>query len=152
MKKAIYIPILVSLFAAQACKDQEMDIYMNKHLIAEVGTVYEETPDDNPCAGRIVYLSLVFSTDKVSVSEIETTSCNEEFILEMGSYDWTLLETKEIMIDFNDGNLGHTYADTIFLELQDSGIVGIITHLNATKTKHVFEEKHIVNNEHRFKK
>lgn len=141
MKKFLFIPILSSLFVVWGCKNLQMNSYFNKQLIAQVATLHEETPDTNPCAGRSINLSFIFDSKTVFVSQIEIDSCDQEYVLEMGRYDWELLKSDEIKIDFKGETFGHGYTDALVLELKDNRIIGTVTHLNGKKTEHLFTEK-----------
>lgn len=133
--------ILIFSFLYSFSNAQEMKSYLNKELTANVGSIYEETPDDNPCAGSQIYLTFQFDKDKVSVSEKEITSCGKESINEIGKYNWKLGSNKEINIDFDLQKIKETYAENLFLEIGGKNIVGRITHLNNTTSEYVFKEK-----------
>lgn len=54
MKKLAVLSFILMTFFVNA---QEKQVLLaNKTFIAEVGTVCEDTPDDNPCAGETIYL------------------------------------------------------------------------------------------------
>ncbi|MEW7280364.1 hypothetical protein ABW636_17370 [Aquimarina sp. 2201CG1-2-11] len=114
---------------------------LNKELIAKVGTVYEETPDDNPCAGSQIYLAFLFDKKQVQVSEIEVSSCDKETLHIIGTYTWKLLCTKEVKIDFDPVTTEGTYAENIALKIQDKQLIGTSTHLNGQVIEYIFKEK-----------
>ncbi len=120
---------------------QKMKKLLNKELIAKVGTVYEETPDDNPCAGSQIYLTFLFDKKQVQVSEIEISSCDKESIHNIGTYTWKLLCTKEVKIDFDPDMTKGTYVENIALKIQDKQLIGTITHLNGQVIEYIFKEK-----------
>ncbi len=114
---------------------------MDKEFIAKVGAVYEETPDDNPCAGSEIYLILLFDKKQVHVAEKEMSSCDKETIQEIGTFDWKLKDNKEIAIDFIPQKIQGTYAENLILELRDKQLVGRIKHLNGQVKEYIFKEK-----------
>ena len=120
---------------------QGMKNHLHKKLVTKVGTVCEETPDDNPCAGSEVYLSLFFDKRQVKVSEIEVATCGQESIYKIGQYDWQLLRNKEIRIDFIPEQTKGTYAEHLSLELRDKKLVARIIHLNGKEVEYVLEDK-----------
>ncbi len=114
---------------------------MHKEFIAKVGAVYEETPDDNPCAGSEIYLTLLFDKKQVYVTEKEISSCDKETTKEIGTFDWELKDNKEIAIDFIPQKVQGTYAENLFLELLDKQLVGRIKHVNGQIVEYIFKEK-----------
>ncbi|MBG6130346.1 hypothetical protein IWQ47_001571 [Aquimarina sp. EL_43] len=118
-----------------------MKNHLNKKLIAKVGAVCEETPDDNPCAGSEIYLSLFFDKKQVKVSEVEISTCGKESVYEIGNYNWELLYSKEISIDFILEQTKGTYAEHLSLELRDKKLIASITHLNGKVVEYVFKEE-----------
>ncbi len=120
---------------------QKMKNYVNKELTAKVGIIYEETPDDNPCAGSEIYLTFLFDKKQVQVSEKEVSTCGKESIHNIGTYTWELLCSKEIKVDFIAEQTKGTYAENIVLELRDKQLIGNITHLNGKVITYTFKEK-----------
>ncbi|WP_128755250.1 hypothetical protein [Aquimarina sediminis] len=139
-KRTIVMMILCCIYCLSS-HAQKVKNHLNKKLIAKVGAICEETPDDNPCAGSEVYLSLFFDKKQVEVSEIEISTCGQESIYEIGQYDWQLLRNKEIRIDFIPAQTKGTYAEHLSLELRDKKLVALITHLNGKLVEYIFEEK-----------
>ena len=119
---------------------QKMKNHLHKKWIAKVGNIYEETPDDNPCAGSEIYLTLVFDEKQIHISEKEISSCNQESTHKIGIYNWKLLPNNVIEVDSILKETKGTYATQLQLELRDSKIVGIITHLNGKVVEYVFKE------------
>ena len=140
---SINIFITLFCFLYSSSNAQEVDVHLNKELIAKVGTIYEETPDDNPCAGSEIYLTLFFDTEKVSVSEKEVSTCGKESVFEIGNFDWQLMSSNEIKIDFDPQKIKYTYAQNLSLELENNTIIGTIIHLSNTTSKYIFEESNI---------
>jgi len=132
--------ILCSLgyFTAQA---QTMKNYSCKELLAKVGDIYMETPDENPCAGSEIYLILKFNKQEVTLSEKEVSSCDEESITPIGTYPWNLLHNHKIEVDFIADQIKGTYAEQLKLELRDQQIIGSITHVNGKTKEYVFQEE-----------
>ncbi|WP_139062494.1 hypothetical protein [Aquimarina megaterium] len=139
-KKAIVVMILFCICCLSS-HAQGMKNHLNKKLTAKVGAVYEETPDDNPCAGSEIYLSLFFDRKQVKVSEIEILTCGKESVYEIGNYNWELLYNKEISIDFIPEQTKGTYAEYLSLELRDKKLIACITHLNGKVVEYVFKEE-----------
>ncbi|MBW1294167.1 hypothetical protein [Aquimarina litoralis] len=117
-----------------------MTNHLHKKLISKVDTIYEETPDDNPCAGSEIYLMLVFDEKQIHISEKEISSCNKSSTHKIGMYDWKLVSNNTIEVDFITKEVEGTYAEQLQLELRDSKVIGIITHLNGNEVEYVFKE------------
>ncbi len=79
--------LVIFLLTYSISVTQEMKTHLNKELIAYVGSICEETPDDNPCAGSEIYLTLLFDKEKVSVSEKEVSTCGKENTSEIGNFN-----------------------------------------------------------------
>lgn len=120
---------------------QKMNFFLHKELIAKVGSICEETPDDNPCAGSEVYLSLLFNKEKVEIAEKEISTCGKESLSLIGSFYWKLVRNGNIVIDIVSEKTKGTYADKMFLELKQQQLIGNVTHLNGRVIKYVFKEK-----------
>ncbi|MFC5048386.1 hypothetical protein [Aquimarina hainanensis] len=140
IKKTIVVMILCCISGISS-HAQKMKNHLHKKLVTKVGTVCEETPDDNPCAGSEIYLSLFFDKKEVKVSEIEVATCGQESIYNIGTYTWKLLPNKEIRIDFIPEQTKGTYAEHLFLELRDKKLVARIIHLNGEEVEYVLEDK-----------
>jgi len=125
-----------------SCKAQKMKNHLHKELIAKVGAIYEETPDDNPCAGSEIYLILVFDEKQVQISEKEISTCDKESITKIGTYNWRLLPNQEITVDFVSEQTEGTYAEQLSLEFRDKQLIGNITHLNEKSIEYIFDEMH----------
>jgi len=118
-----------------------MKNYLNKELIAKVGDIFEETPDDNPCAGSEIFLGFIFNKKEVKVYEKQISTCGKESVNRIGTYNWKLLCNKKIKIDFIPEQTKGTYAEHLFLELRDKQLVERITHLNGKVLEYIFNEK-----------
>lgn len=134
---------ILLFFFYSLSNSQEMSIHLYKEFTANVGTIYEETPDDNPCAGSQIYLTLFFNKETVSVSEKEVSTCGKENISEIGNFIWQLMPSNKIKIYFDLQKIKYTYAKNLSLELENNNIVGTIIHLNNTTSKYIFEESNI---------
>lgn len=66
--KPIVITILFYI-CSTLCHAQKMKKHLNKELVAKVGAIYEETPDDNPCAGSEIFLGFIFNKKEVKMYE-----------------------------------------------------------------------------------
>jgi len=138
--KLIVITILFCT-CSTFCVAQKMKDYLNKELVAKVAVIYEETPDDNPCAGSEIFLGFIFNKKEVKVYEKEIVTCGKKIVNEIGVYKWELLPNKEIKIDFISEQTKDTYAEHLFLELKDKQLVGRIKHLNGKVIEYIFNEK-----------
>ena len=134
---------ILLFFFYSLSNSQEMSIHLYKEFTTNVGTIYEETPDDNPCAGSQIYLTLFFEKETVSVSEKEVSTCGKENISEIGNFNWQLMPSNKIKIYFDLQKIKYTYAKNLSLELENNNIVGTIIHLNNTTSKYIFEESNI---------
>lgn len=139
MKKNVFMLILY-LFCSISFA-QEMKKYLNKELISKVGNICEETNDDSPCSGSDIFLAFLFNKEKVFVSEKVISTCGKESIYKIGTYNWKLLYSKEISIEFDSQRIKGTYAENLFLELRNKKLIGKITHLNGNVSECTFEEK-----------
>ena len=119
---------------------QEMKNHLHKKLIAKVGGIYEETPDDNPCAGSEIYLILEFEETLIHISEMEISSCNKESNHKIGTYNWRLASNDAIQVDFITKEIENTYANQLQLKLKDENIIGNITHQNGKVVAYIFKE------------
>lgn len=119
---------------------QEMKEYLNKNLAVKVGSICEETPDDNPCAGLQVYLRFTFDEENVNVSEVEISSCDTEYPTELGKYTWELLDNREIAIAFDPERTKGTFAENIKLDLRKTGVFINVTYLSGSTSEFILEE------------
>lgn len=100
-----------------------------------------ETPDNNPCAGSQIYLTLLFNKKLVLVSEKEISNCGKESIIKIGTYSWELLCNKNIKVDFISEQTKGTYAEQLFIKLRNKQLIGYLTHLNGETVEYVFKEE-----------
>lgn len=140
-EKRIFIMILLIFTCCFSSYAQKMNTYLHKELLANVGSICEETPDDNPCAGSEIYLSLLFDEKKVEIAEKEISTCGKESISLIGTFNWKLVKNQKIIIDFATEKTKGTYAEKLFLELKQQQLIGSVTHLNGRVIKYVFKEK-----------
>jgi len=139
MKKNTCIIILSLIcFSSYA---QGMKNYLNKELIANIGSICEETSDYNPCAGSMTYLTLLFNKKEVTITEKDISSCGKEFITEIGKYNWELLIDNKIKIHFNPEKIKYTQVENLLLELGSKNIIGKKTHWNNNTSEYIFEYK-----------
>ncbi|WP_299895543.1 hypothetical protein [uncultured Aquimarina sp.] len=117
-----------------------MKNHLHKKLIAKVGGIYEETPDDNPCAGSEIYLVLRFEETQIHIIQMEISSCNKESHHKIGTYNWKLASNGAIQVDFIAKEIENTYANQLQLKLKDENIIGNITHQNGKVVAYIFKE------------
>lgn len=97
MKKQILFLLFINSFLGLNAQSDN-DMLINQTFISMIGSVCEETPDDNPCAGLEIFLILNFNEDNVSVIEKEVSSCGIDNIISTLDYKWKLTENYEIKI------------------------------------------------------
>ena len=122
MKIILMMPFLFLTLSFNAQENQ--NLLVNKTFTAKVGSVYEETPNDNPCAGQEVYLVLKFKKEEVLVSEKYISSCGKESIIIIVNYKWELLKCNKIKIDVNPRRIEYTYLHKLTLELRNRQLFG----------------------------
>ncbi len=118
---------------------QTKENLLNKTFSAKVGSIYEETPDDNPCAGQQVFLVLQFSEKKVEVIEKNISSCNKETIVYKLEYSWKL-KGQEVVIFTKPEEVAYTYLEKLKLKLIAEKLLGTITYDNGKVIEHDFKQ------------
>ncbi len=139
-KRTTFVFILCSMCYLSS-HAQKMKKLLNKELIAKVDTVYEETPDDNPCAGSQIYLTLLFDKEQVQITEKEISTCGKVATHKIGIYYWKMLPDQKIEVDFIKSQTEDTYAKNLALELRDKQLIGSVTHVNGRIMEYIFKEK-----------
>lgn len=97
---------------------------INRTFIAHVGSLCEETPDDNPCAGQEIYLVLEFKNEEVLIVEKHISSCNYELIVHIGNYKWALTHKNQVIIDAPSNKIEDTYLKDLLLEFKNEKLLG----------------------------
>ncbi len=116
------------------------DIFLNKPFMANVNSVCEETPDDNPCAGEEIYVVVKFLKDKVELAEKGVSSCGEETYVLNFTYSWNIKED-EIVILTNPKEVKSTHLKKIKFSIQDKKLIGYITYPNGKVIAYHFKEE-----------
>lgn len=93
---------------------------INKTFIAKTGSVCEETPDDNPCAGTEIYLVLHFTRKFVSAEEKQISSCGEETTSPIGVFAWKWKKAGKLNIMSNEG----TFLQNLSLQYHNGELTG----------------------------
>ncbi|NQX98227.1 MAG: hypothetical protein HRT73_10155 [Flavobacteriales bacterium] len=122
--------IIALFFTALSIKAQGKQYLLNnKTFLANVGLIWEETPDENPCAGQQVYLVLEFKEAKVLVLEKYISSCEKEEIIVIGNYKWILLGNNRVKIVADPKEIEDTYFKKLILEFSNGQLLG--TRING---------------------
>lgn len=118
----VFFLFINSLLALNA---QSKDaILIHQTFISKIGSICEETPDDNPCAGLEIHLILKFTKDNLSIIEKEISSCDEENISSRLSYKWKLTQNSEIKIDTNPQEIEYHFLKDLVLKIEDEKVIG----------------------------
>ena len=139
-KKKFFILVLFCVCSLSS-QSQKMNNHLYKVLITKIGDICMETPDDNPCSGSQIFLTLLFDKKQVQVSEKEISSCSKVSILKIGTYNWEFMSNKKIKVYFISEETKGTYAEQLFLELRNKQVIGHLTHLNGKTVEYVFKEE-----------
>lgn len=132
MKSRTLIFLFLSIVFTIRAQDEQQS-FNNTIFTAQVSSVCEETPDDNPCAGYDIFLTLRFNNDEVVLIEKNISSCNEETIAASFIYNWELKE-ENIHVYTKPDDIKYTYFKTLELVYENNKIIGSIKHDNG-KTK-----------------
>lgn len=62
IKHYLFLLLTTALISKTCYSQHNTDILIGKTLTTTTGSVCEETPDDNPCAGAMLYTTLQFTT------------------------------------------------------------------------------------------
>ncbi len=113
---------LLMTFFGKAQENQNS--LVNKTFIAKIGSICEETPDNNPCVGEEIYLVLHFGKTFVDVVEQQISSCGEETTDLIGEFTWKWQKGSRSEIMFNPEEVMHTLRDSVALELSKGQLIG----------------------------
>ena len=131
--------IIAFFFTALSIKAQrKQHILNNKTFLANVGSIWEETPDENPCAGQQVYLVLEFKEAKVLVVEKYISSCEKEKIIVIGNYKWILLGNNRVKIVADLKEIEDTYFKKLILEFSNGQLLGTRINGNNSISEFIF--------------
>lgn len=120
--RVLMISFLILTLSLSA--QEKPNLLVNKTFTTKVGSICEETPDDNPCAGQEIYLVLKFEKEEVFVSEKYISSCGKESIIIIGQYKWELLKCNKIKIDADPKKILYTYMEDLIIEFKDEQLLG----------------------------
>ncbi|WP_109435326.1 MULTISPECIES: hypothetical protein [Aquimarina] len=123
MKKSITFLILISSFLGLNAQN-EYDILINQTFISNIGSVCEETPEPDPCAGLEVYLILKFTKENISIVEKEISSCGSEYITSKLDYHWELIQNSEIKVHSIPKEIEYKFLKDLVLKIEDGKIIG----------------------------
>lgn len=120
------------------CNAQQMNSYINKTIISNVGYTCMETDVPDPCAGNEIYAVIKINKEDILVFEKTVSTRGEEEQFEIGRYKWKQLKNKiEINYEPNTNNL---YAKILFLEFEGNKIIGKVKYLNGKIEDKIFTE------------
>ncbi|PKV51390.1 hypothetical protein ATE84_3475 [Aquimarina sp. MAR_2010_214] len=123
MKKQILFLLFINLFLGLNAQSNN-DILINQTFISMIGSVCEETPDDNPCAGLEIFLILNFSKNNVSILEKEVSSCGVENINYTLDYKWELIQNHEIKIYNNPKEIAYDFLKNLVIKVENKKVIG----------------------------
>ncbi|TCI91878.1 hypothetical protein [Tenacibaculum sp. M341] len=128
----IFILIVITIQA------QKSDLnLLGNTFSANVNSVCEETPDDNPCAGEQIYIVVTFSEEEVKLIEKGISSCDKETYSYSFKYKWEFINN-EIKIHSNPEEVKYTYLKKMRLILKEEELFGFITYDNGKVIEHKF--------------
>ncbi|WP_299711389.1 hypothetical protein [uncultured Tenacibaculum sp.] len=132
--------VLLVLFTVITHGQKIEETFFNKPFMANVNSVCEETPDDNPCAGEEIYVVVKFLKDKVELAEKGVSSCGEETYVLNFTYSWNIKED-EIVILTNPKEVKSTHLKKIKFSIQDKKLIGYINYPNGKVIAYHFKEE-----------
>ncbi len=129
LSKALALLLIVlstmTIFSQEKNTQDTAITIINKTFIAKIGSVCEETPDDNPCAGYEIFLELNFTKKNSAVLEKEISSCDKESIREKLNYKWELLPNTEVKIHWDLEDFSYPeFVSGLTLKLEKETLVG----------------------------
>ena len=142
MKKQILFLLLINSFLGLNAQSNN-DMLINQTFISMIGSVCEETPDDNPCVGLEIFLVLNFKEDNVSIIEKEVSSCGIENITSMLDYKWKLIQNHEIKIDNDPKEIEYDFLKNLVIKVEQGKVTGYIKRGNKITDKIEFKKINI---------
>jgi len=139
LNNLIFATTVLFMSISMNAQDNKL-LLVNKTFEANVGSVCEETPDNNPCSGWQVYLVLEFKEKDVMVTEKSISSCGEASKMKLGNYTWALLNNTEVQIDAKAKEVNYTYLENLQLELRNGQLLGKRVDANKRMNNYVFTE------------
>ncbi len=123
MKKRILFLIVINSFITLHAQSKN-DLLINKTFSINIGSVCEETPEPNPCAGFEIFFILHFTKNNVSVLEKNISSCDSEDIVSKLNYKWEFTKNSEIKIYSNSKEIQYNFLKDLVLKIEKKKIVG----------------------------
>ena len=116
------------------------DILTKQSFITKTGSVCEETPDDNPCAGFEIFVILNFNKERVLILEKEVSSCGLEKITSKLDYKWRLTENGKINIYSNPKEIKYHFLKDLVLKIENKKIIGYKKREHKNTEKFEFDK------------
>ncbi|WP_299675707.1 hypothetical protein [uncultured Tenacibaculum sp.] len=113
---------------------------IGKQFIANVNSVCEETPDDNPCAGEEIYVVVKFLKDMVELAEKGISSCDKETYIRKFKYNYEIKEN-DILITLKPEEVEYTHLKEIKFTIENKKLFGAITYPNGKIIVYEFKEE-----------
>lgn len=141
MKFSLFFILMIAItIKAQKVENKLID----KTFQANIGSICEETPDYNPCAGAEIFLVLQFTKNKVTITQKDVSSCNKETIYCKYTYNWKFKET-EIIINSKLEEIKYTYINKLKVFYKEEKLIGLITYgngkTNSKEFKNILEKE-----------
>ena len=127
-------------FALNVVSQTILKTLTNGAFISKTGEIFEETPDDNPCAGQEVFLVLEFKKSKVNITEKFISSCGNESIGYKLEYKWELTNHNEIKIFYKPEEVKYKLIDNMKLIIIGDVIRGCKNNLSGKEVEYVFHK------------
>lgn len=134
MRLGILFILITSVLQAQNIS------IIGKQFIANVNSVCEETPDDNPCAGEEIYVVVKFLKDKVELTEKGVSSCDKETYIRKFKYNYGIKEN-DILIALKPEEVEYTHLKEIKFVIENKKLFGSITYPNGKIIVYEFKEE-----------
>ena len=124
IKQEILISILSFVFVLQLQSQNIAKRINNEIFTSKIGSICEETPDSNPCAGQGIYLTLKFNEKKIEITEMYISSCGKKSISYKLEYLWELKNDNEIKIHYKPNEVKYKSIENIKFKLIKEIIIG----------------------------
>lgn len=125
IKHCLFLLLTTALISKTCYSQHKTDILIGKTLTATTGSVCEETPDDNPCAGAMLYTTLQFTTSNtIEITEKEISSCGSVHISSQLKYSWRVKNDTIIVINSKPEDIEYHFLKDLELKFKNDTLFG----------------------------
>lgn len=100
------------------------DFLVNKTFVSEIGSICEETPDDNPCAGLTEYATLEFKRNSVKIIEKQVSSCDSTYINTKLECNWRVNSKNEVKLNVKPKEIKYKFIEGLRLKIKNDTLFG----------------------------